>query len=328
MGKLIVNIIPIFSHSRDRTVPPEGISQLQPNALPDTLSTTSVPLTQQKSVYVSTLPGTTPFSAGPLSQGNASPRGLDGLSTGMVDSRQSSMRTEPLPFSTGAPSGIAISQQQTASPRYVPSMPSSDNSTLQSAQDVQGLPVGLLSTQGALRQGDAMMMEAGTPVMEQDSNDRRESVISRIQSTRTGILYHSYNMDELQEQALQEQQLRERLEQQQVQQSEKQVEAFSHRSLEQPIQVYLRQPAEEYARDVGSVRSNCSTMTGTEIKRLQEIPRNLSASPAPGLEREVNDVYISKCTAIVRRDAANMRTMSLRVLPRFHNAYVENVRFV
>lgn len=61
----------------------------------------------------------------------------------------------------------------------------------------------------------------------------------------------------------------------------------------------------------------------TEIKRLGNV-----VVEAPKHE-EMKDVYISKCTAIIRRDVALDQTnQGLRLVPRVRNEYIENLRFV
>lgn len=61
----------------------------------------------------------------------------------------------------------------------------------------------------------------------------------------------------------------------------------------------------------------------TEIKRLGTVETVVP------VREEVNDVYVSKCTAIVRRDVAlNQVNQGLRLVPRVRNEYIENLCFV
>ena len=61
----------------------------------------------------------------------------------------------------------------------------------------------------------------------------------------------------------------------------------------------------------------------TEIKRLGTVETMVP------VREEVKDVYVSKCTAIVRRDVAlNQTNQGLRLVPRVRNEYIENLCFV
>ena len=61
----------------------------------------------------------------------------------------------------------------------------------------------------------------------------------------------------------------------------------------------------------------------TEIKRLGTVETVVP------VREEVNDVYVLKCTAIVRRDVAlNQVNQGLRLVPRVRNEYIENLCFV